>query len=362
MRFREPMDGQPFGDPNARPSDETPPGYRLRRIGPGEWVAEPAQWLRAAVLIGAIGLVVGALIGAFAARSYYHRSATGLLLTVNGKPLRQDELRAMLEHRYGIREVIRFAGAELLQQFAAARGCWPTDEELRVRFEKARTDPNFQEVLALRGLTDDAYMEELRLDMAQTKLLTKGITVTDAEVRAFYDRNADPANQAARYFQPNRVQVNAIGTDTQVAAEQARKDLAAGASWELVAARYSEDPSGSIGGLMPPFARGESVFATNPETERTIFTMRPGERIGPVAAARKWWVIRCVAKWGQRTTPWSEAKEDARTGAMLVRGIQKNRARLDHELERFVKTSSIRVFEDAYGGAQEPILSRPVRW
>jgi len=350
---------QPVSD---GPPEAAPPGYRLRRVGPGEWVAEPLR-LRLIVVVSAlVALAAGGVAGALAARAYYHRSATVLLITVNGTPLRRDELRARLEERAGIAEVVRFASFELSRQFAEARGCWPTDDEVDAAMERERAKPDFLERLALLGLTEDGFKGELRLDLAQTKLLTRDVSVTPEDVRSFYDRNADPNNPAARYHMPDRVQVTAIGSATEEVARQALRDLVAGTPWNKVAAGYSEDPSRKLGGLMPPFARGESVFATNPATERAIFLMRPGDRIGPVPAARKWWVIRCENKWRTTTTPWIEAREDARIGALLVKGVARNRARLDQERATFVTRSEIRIFEEAYGDAQEPDLSRPVRW
>jgi hypothetical protein len=325
-------------------------------------VAEPIRlWLIVAVS-ALLAFAAGGIAGAFAARVYYHRSATVLLITVNGTPLRRDELRARLEERSGISEVVRFASFELSRQFAEARRCWPSDADVQAAMEKERARPDFLERLALLGLTEDGFKAELRLDLAQTKLLTRDVSVTPEDVRSFYDRSADPTNPAARYHTPDRVQVTAIGSATEDVARQALRDLVAGTPWNKVAARYSEDPSRKLGGLMPPFARGESVFATNPETERAIFLMRPGDRIGPVAAAREWWVIRCENKWRMTTTPWADAREDARIGALLVKGIARNRAELEEERAAFVKRSQIRIFEEAYGDAQEPDLSRPVRW
>lgn len=352
----------PFQSVSQTPSDGAPPGYRLRRVGPGEWIAEPSKWVWIAAGVAAVALGIGALIGAYAARAYYHRSATVMLLTVNGTPFRRDDLRNRLEGRYGISEVVQFASDELSRQFAVQRGCWPTDAEVEARFEKERARPDYVERIRLAGLTDDGVKQNLRLDLAQTKLLIKGVTVTPDEVREFCLRNADPANPAARYHTPDRVQVTGIAVSTSEAAAQASKDLAAGLSWATVATRYSEDASRITGGLMPPFARGESLFATTPATETAIFAMRPGDRIGPVAAARKWWLIRCENKWRETTVSWPEAREDARIGAMLAKGIAMNRDKLEKDRVEFVRRSSIRVFEDAYGDAQEPDLSRPVRW
>lgn len=362
MRIFRPREEDPFAPYGPGPVDEVPPGYRLRRVGPGEWVAEPTRWILWGFLIAAVMFSIGGVVGAFAARAYYHRTATVLLLKVNGTPLRIDELRNRLVERHGVEEVIRFATFELSRQFAERRGCWPSEEEVKRRMERERARPDFAERLAIFDLTESEYQQELWLDMAQTNLLTKGVTVTDAEVREFYRRNADPDNPAARYYTPDRVQVTAVGVSNEEIARQALQEVRNGVPWKTVVARYSEHISRRTGGLIPPFARGESVFATNPRTEAAIFSLRPGDRLGPVPAGRMWWVIRCENQWRRTVIPWEDAKEDARIGAMVAKGVRLNRAKLEKEREEFVHNSSIFVADPAYGEAQEVVLSRPVRW
>jgi len=360
LRRRE--EENPFDYVEERPEGEVPPGFRLRRVGTSEWVAEPVRWFWGALILLAMGFLFGGLTGALMARAYYHRRATPLVLSVNGAPLRQDELRTRLERLYGPREVEAVARYELLRQFASARGCWPTEEEVAKRFQKERQKPDYLERLAIQGVSEDVFREELTLDMAQARLLTRGITVTPAEVWDFYQRNADPANPAARYYTPERVQVTAVGTASEEAARQCLRDLRNGLSWKEAVARYSEHESRRADGLMPPFARGESVFATNPRTEAAIFAMSPGDRLGPVEAGRKWWVLRCENKWGAHREPWEEAKEDARMGAMVAKGIVLNGAKLAAEEQEFVKRATIIISDPAYGTAQEVVLTRPVRW
>ena len=352
----------PFVQRSERPEGEIPPGFRLRRVGPAEWIAEPTRWYLWAGFLAIVGFCIGGVVGAFAARAYYHNTATVTLLTINGVPFRQDDLRNRLEHRYGIDEVLRFAVTELSRQFAEARHCWPSDEEVDARMQRERQRPDFAERLALAGIREDDYREELRLDMAQTNLLIRGITVTPDEVQEFYRRNANPNNPAARYYSPARVQVTVVGTSTEAAARQALRELGQGVSWRVVVTRYSEHDSRRTGGLMPPFAKGESIFATNPAAEAAIFAMQPGDRIGPIAAARQWWIVRCDSQWREATVPWSDAKEDARIGAMLAKGIVRNGPKLEAERAEFVKRSTIIVSDPAYGEAQEAVLSRPVRW
>jgi hypothetical protein len=360
--FRRKADTNPFRVSPEAPVGELPPGFHLKRVGPGEWIAEPSRsWLRPIIYAG-LAFCVGGVAGALAARSYYHRSATPMIVTVNGSPLRQDELRFRCERLYGLGVVKRFVADELTRQFAESKDCWPDEDEVAKFHERERRKPDYLDRLALSGLTDDAFRDQLRLELSEVKLLTRNVTVTPSEVRAFYHRNIDPTNPGARFHTPDRVQVSAIGTLSAESARQALSELAGGVPWNTVVARYSVDASRDVQGRMLPFARGESVFATEPATEAAVFAMSPGERIGPVRAARKWWLIRCNARWRASTQPFDEAEDDARLGAMLLKGIPLNRRKMEEEREAFVRRSSIRIFTEAYGEAAEPDLSRPIRW
>ncbi len=352
----------PFRRSDDIPAGEVPPGYRLRRVGPGEWVAEPQRRFWGIAIAAVFAFGVGGLAGALAARSYYHRSATPMVVTVNGVPLRRDELRYRCERIYGLREVKKFVTDELTRQFAVSKGCWPDDSEVLELHDLARARPDYLDRLAVSGLTDEEYKDQLRLELAEVKLLTNGLEVTPAEVQAFYRRNIDPANPGARFHTPDRLQVSVIGTQSAEAARQALNELVSGVSWSNVVARYSVDASRDLDGLMVPFARGESVFATSPVTEAAVFGMRPGERIGPVRAARKWWIIRCNARWRATTLPLEEVHADARLGALLIKGIPLNRKKLEEERLDFVRKSAIRIFDEAYAEVAEPRLSRPIRW
>jgi hypothetical protein len=285
-----------------------------------------------------------------------------MVVIVNGAPLRRDELRARCEGRYGIQMVNRFVADELARQFAVSKDCWPTDAEVEALHERERAKPDYHERLALSDQTEEEYVARLRRELSEAKLLCKGVSVTDAEIRTFYETNIDPANPGAKFHTRARVQVSAIAAASAQSARDAQAELADGVPWNTVVARVSLDPSREIGGRLLPFSRGESVFATDPVIENAVFAMTPGERLGPVRAAGKWWIIRCDTKWRASTIPWADARDDARMGALIGKGIRRNRSKIEAERLAFVRRSTIRIYDDGYSEAAEPDLSLPLRW
>ncbi|MBM3493766.1 MAG: hypothetical protein FJX72_05510, partial [Armatimonadetes bacterium] len=205
---------EPLRPTPTAPTGELPRGFRLRRVGPGEWIAEPSKFLLWLILAATAAFAIGGVAGALAARRHYHRSATPMVVIVNGSPLRRDPLRFRCEQRYGVETVLRHVADELSRQFAVSKGCWPDDSEVAGLLSRERAKPDYHESLAMAGLTEEEYEERLRLELAEVKLLTKGVAVSDAEVRAFYERNIDPANPGARFHTRGRVQVSAIGANS----------------------------------------------------------------------------------------------------------------------------------------------------
>jgi len=99
----------------------------------------------------------------------------------------------------------------------------------------------------------------------------------------------EPAeDEVARYYQahrqelarPERVRLRQILTQDRQAAEEARREVAAGAPFEAVARRLSRGPNAAAGGDQGELARGDLP----PSFADLIFSLKPGE-VSPVVPA-----------------------------------------------------------------------------
>ncbi|RYG31278.1 hypothetical protein EON81_23245 [bacterium] len=97
--------------------------------------------------------------------------------------------------------------------------------------------PDFLKRLTSQGLTIDTIRDELRIQLAEENIVTKGITVSDAEV----DRYIKAKPQEFR--EPKRVALLWIAVKGADKKKQVDDALATNSSFETVAVQYSEAPN-----------------------------------------------------------------------------------------------------------------------
>jgi hypothetical protein len=338
---------------------EVPRGFRLRRIGPAQWVAEPhsLRWRIWGVVLLACVLSSGASIQAM--RLYHLRKWQAPLVVVNGTPIRRDQLLNTLEQRHGLRVVAQMVADELARQFAVSRGCWPSKRQIEERYRQEASRPGFLEGLLKANMTERDYRDRLALRLAEVNLITQGVKPSEADVRFFYERNVDPRNPKGRFRTPEKIQLAVIGTPTPQAARQAQLELMRDVPWPQVVSRFSADPSREDAGLLMPLARGESVFSQSPAAEEAIFRLREGDRSDVIPAGGKWWIVRCVRRWPAQVIPFDKARTEAEMGARIEIGAVRNARKVNEDRKAFVQRAVIQVFDPAYDAVARPAVSEP---
>ncbi|MDT8069729.1 MAG: peptidyl-prolyl cis-trans isomerase [Terriglobia bacterium] len=164
----------------------------------------------------------------------------------------------------------------------------PSDAELRAYYEKQKPQ-----------LTN-TIPEKRQIRYVLVDYVKAGGAVTQADLQNYYNQHID------EYRVPETVTVHHIliktpspGPDGKVdqkavdaaraKAEDILKQLKAGANFEALAKKYSEDPgSKDKGGLIGPIRRGQTV----PEFEQAAFNGKKGEIVGPVKTSFGFHIIR----------------------------------------------------------------------
>lgn len=290
-------------------------------------------------------LLVGALGGMLFLRQRRIAYQHAVIIAVNGEEIRRDEFTKLMENAAGRSVVLGLIDRSIRRQFARSKKAMPSEAEVQERYKEDSSDPNFEKALANAKMNKEDYLEMVRDELAQANLVSEGVTVTDADVRDYYQRNIDPKNPTARFYSPEMIQVAVIGTKTRAQCEKALAELQRGAAWEDVARLYSVDVSAASGGLLPPFAKGRTMASMIPGMEATIFALDPGQRVGPVKFGDGWWIIQCREKWPERLQPFEAVKLKARTWARLEKGALKNGRRIANELLAFQKAAKIQFFD-----------------
>lgn len=198
------------------------------------------------------------------------------------------------------------------------------------RFLAAGTDPAFLQALENRyrqeipraklydQLVADVFLSDAKLwqaykdqhDSVRIRLLAlfpdavipdSEVAVTDAEVRAYYDRNRReferPAVAYLSYISVSRLP---NGADSAAALERARsirREILGGADFAEVAKRESADSaSGAKGGDLGEVARGTFI----PEFEQAALALRPGQVSEPVLTPFGYHIIKLESRTGDR--------------------------------------------------------------
>ncbi|HEX3582254.1 MAG TPA: peptidylprolyl isomerase [Thermoanaerobaculia bacterium] len=195
-------------------------------------------------------------------------------------------------------------------------------------------DPSVQQQLAL--------MKDNLVANAQLKEIDNGIALSDADLQKIYDENKKDYEQvkarhiliafkgspAAQAGKPELTEEQA-----KAKAEDIKKQLAAGAKFEDLAKKESDDTgSGANGGELGAFGHGQMV----PEFEKAAFEAKPGDVIGPVRTQYGYHVIKVDA---HEYTPFATVK------ATIEK--KEHQKALQAKLDA-LKTDAKPVFSDAY--------------
>jgi parvulin-like peptidyl-prolyl isomerase len=164
-------------------------------------------------------------------------------------------------------------------------------------------DAKYQEEIAKQGYTDADVHDQIRAQLVSERIfdnVTKGATVTDAEVQTYYDENKD------QFTTPESREVAHILVDTKKLADDIYQQLQDGADFAALAKEHSTDTASAQDGGKLTDERGSFV----PEFEEVAFALETGEVGKPVESQFGWHVIKALADTQpETTTPFAEAKQ-----------------------------------------------------
>jgi parvulin-like peptidyl-prolyl isomerase len=233
-----------------------------------------------------------------------------------GQPETTDkQLKDQCKQEY---DALRDQVMQLLTRFqwidgeAEERGIKITDAEVKKSFDEQKKqafpkDADYQKFLKQNGQSEDDILERVRLDMLSNKIrdeIIKGKDkVSDAQIKAFYDKNKD------RFAQPERRDLRVVLTKTEAKANEAKAALDSGESWKEVTKKYSiDEASKAQGGKQPAQAKG----TLERSLDEAVFSADKGKITGPVKTQFGWYVfeVENVTKASQQTL--EQAKETIR--------------------------------------------------
>lgn len=330
-------------DTRVSPLDTLPPFPQPRAPEP----PRPKQRLKLPLWLAAGGMfLLGLMIGIVVMRQ--RTQSKQIIVSVNGATITRDDLFNHMQDSYGLQTMHTLAQNLLQLQFATKKGLAPTQTQVDAEYVKLSSRPNFAQALAQSGMQESDFKENLRIQLAETNVITQGVAATDADAQVYYKAQSSPANPTAQFYHPAEVSLRAIATLSQPQAQKALAELASQTPFELAASTYSVDTSRSNGGLLAPLAFGRRPLHQAPALEQRIFAMKVGDQIGPVFFADKWWIFRCQDKSPAATVPYSQVQDQCLVGAKLAKGTALNSRRIQQEFLDFQHTSNLQAFWPQY--------------
>ena len=232
----------------------------------------------------------------------------GTVVSVNGTAITHGDLDKKLENGPQARQVLnQMVQQDLIDQYARDKHVDVSQAEIDKKENeiKARYAPGqFEQILKQQGLTEQDVQNLLRQQIILEKAVAPQVHVTDADVKAFYDKNH------AMFDKPEQVRARHILVADPKTAQTVLAKLKAGGNWNDLAKQYSTDPSTKDkGGELGFFGRGQMV----PAFQDAAFGAKVGQIVGPVKSPFGYHVIQVEEKKPATKATFANTKDQIRT-------------------------------------------------
>ena len=205
----------------------------------------------------------------------------------------------------------------ILLEMASQAGLTATDGEVEVKFNELKTqgtEEQFQQMLKQQKMSIDDIKAEMRKSITIDKLVNKEITskisVSEAEIKAFYEKNKDSFNLPKGFHiahilvDPNPTpELNNAKKDDAKTPEEAQqkivrilKEVQSGQDFATEARNYSEDPASTPLGGDLNFQPIDAIANTDPALAAAVKKLKVGETSGVIATRFGFHIVKLLEK------------------------------------------------------------------
>ena len=169
-----------------------------------------------------------------------------------------------------------------------------TDQEIQTQLDQLKQqngltdEQKYQAELTKAGITDAQVRDQLRTRILTNKIfeaVTKKVTVTDADIKAYYDKNP------TQYQQPASREVRHILVKSEAQAQKLHDQIEAGADFAKLAQKYTQDTASKAdGGKLTAF-KGRTVRPF----DDFVFSAKTGDLSEPIKTEFGWHIIEVLS-------------------------------------------------------------------
>jgi parvulin-like peptidyl-prolyl isomerase len=200
-----------------------------------------------------------------------------------------------------------------------AMGVEVTDQEIETELDKLKQqyfqgdEQKYSAELAKQGLTDEDVRNELRTRVLTNKIfeaVTKKVTVSDADIKAYYEKNP------TQYQQPASREVRHILVKTEALAQKLHDQIQGGADFAKLAQKYTQDQASKADGGKFAAFEGRTVEPF----DEFVFSAKTGELSDPIKTEFGWHIIEVLsAVKPATTTPLDQVTDSIKTTVLQTK-------------------------------------------
>ena len=226
----------------------------------------------------------------------------------------------------GYTTLVQMIREQVLLDMAKEEGVLPTDQQVEERVQREmKNNPQIKQAITEQRLTLDDYRERVRVALAEFNLRTKGVTVTEQEVKKIYDEN----KQA--FYRPASARVRVIQVQNPEVRKQIDDDLKRGFNFQSIVNKYAQNPVAGVRSGETEFAL-EGALPQTPEGQilqrvRTVLKNAKPQQVTDWIPVGDGLVARfeVLARSPGQQLSFEEVKDNIREQLMLQKGLQTNR-------------------------------------
>jgi parvulin-like peptidyl-prolyl isomerase len=200
-----------------------------------------------------------------------------------------------------------------------AMGVEVTDQEIETELDKLKQqyfqgdEQKYSAEIAKQGLSDEDVRNELRTRVLTNKIfeaVTKKVTVSDADIKAYYEKNP------TQYQQPASREVRHILVKTEALAQKLHDQIQGGADFAKLAQKYTQDQASKADGGKFTAFKGRTVEPF----DEFVFSAKTGELSDPIKTEFGWHIIEVLsAVKPATTTPLDQVKDSIKTTVLQTK-------------------------------------------
>jgi peptidyl-prolyl cis-trans isomerase C len=231
----------------------------------------------------------------------YHRDASPEKRETLRKEAIEKLIEKELEYQEGQRQGIKVDSETIDERVGELKKRYPSGKAFKEALKKSN--------LTLTKL-EEGIEREIVIERIVRAEVDEQAKVGEAEARDFYDKNTD------KFREPERVKLRHIAVlfdsskeseekeSARARAAEILKKIKAGGDFKSLASEYSEDSYKAKAGDLGYIPRGR----TEPELEKTLFSVAVGETVGPVETPYGFYLLKVEDRKPEGLLPFDEVK------------------------------------------------------